>query len=107
MINPFIKLTGCGKNEVLHVQIVNINGIVLVNGFTEVSLNGCAYIVKETPEEISAMIQEYYDEKMRLDFIHSALTGMCSDSDEFPTWDSVSRSAINIGDMVMENLKND
>ena len=59
-----------------------------------------------SPEEISAMIQKYYDEKMRLGFIHSALTGMCSDSDDFPTWESVSRSAINIGDMVMEDINN-
>lgn len=110
MINPFIKLTGGGKDDVLHVQIANINGIVPVNGFTEVSLNDCAYIVKETTEEIAAMIQKYYDEKMRMDFIQSVLTGICANitvNDMTTDHRSLCIDAVQIGNAMMEVLKND
>lgn len=117
MLNPFIKLTGALPDEVFYVNVLKISSYhgqvdksLVPNGNTVIidSMSGGRCVVAtETTEEVSAMIQKYYDEKMRLGFIHSALTWMCSDSDEFPTWDSVSRSAINIGDMVMEELKDD
>lgn len=109
MINPFIKLTGFrDKQEIF----ISADKILIYNkhfheNYTEVEIDRLTIDVSETPEEIAVMIQKYYDEQMRLAFIRAALNGMCSDSDEFQSWDSVSKSAIHTANMVMENLKND
>jgi len=89
-MNPFIKLTGAGDGEIFHINILTIQTFhahddkdVLPAGntcITDTIHEEKRIVVKETPEEIAAMIQKAQDEQLRMEFIKAALTGLCADS---------------------------
>lgn len=111
MINPFIKLTGSdgyGYEAQVFLNINNISGFCIHNNknITEIVSGDETFYITETPEEVSAMIQKYYDKKLRLGFIQSVLTGISSDSN-FQNWESVSSGVVCLADMMMEKMKND
>lgn len=81
-MNPFIKLTRFREKQEIFIladKILSYNKHFQEN-YTEVEIDRLTIDVIETPEEISAMIQKYYDDQMRMEFIKAALTGLCSDS---------------------------
>lgn len=69
MINPFIKLTGTdgyGNERMLHLNVNQICGYYIdTRGHNTKIVSGAEiFCAIETPEEISAMIQKYYDNLM-------------------------------------------
>lgn len=115
MINPFIKLTGSdgyGNEKSLFLNVNQISGYSIESrrNITRVASDAEIFYATETPEEIAAMIQKYYDEKMRLAFIRSVLTGICSNPNfhnwDFHVWEFVSNNTVYLTDMMMKKMKN-
>lgn len=122
MMSNLIKLTGAVSGKSVYVNIDDAFLIEQISepvddtkaefiGKTMIFKDASSHpgVVEETPEEIAAMIQKYKDEQLRMGFIKSALTGICSQMGN-PTDDAIVYICLNaalIGDAMMEELKDD
>lgn len=77
MINPFIKITGCAKDEPIYINVNKISSMhdcegkelhPSCNTVIHIYEHDAGYVCKETKEEIMTMIQKYYDDCMLADF---------------------------------------
>lgn len=78
MINPFIKLTGSdgyGNEKTLFLNANQISGYSIESrrNITRVVSSAEIFYATETPEEIAAMIQKYYDKCMLSQFYAAGL----------------------------------
>lgn len=112
MMSKFIQVTGHNSNNHGFVNVDGIKHFQIADDltYTVIEFAGSSGYVRETPEEIAAMIKKAKDEQMRLDFIQSALTGICANitvNDMTTDHRSLCIDAVQIGNAMMEVLKND